>query len=613
MREIENFPRVALLPPEVAERIAAGEVIERPSSVVKELVENSLDAGATEVAVHLESGGKSLIEVLDNGRGMSRDDLILCIERHATSKLKNLDDLERLVTLGFRGEALPSIAAVSELSLISRQAGHSQAWEINKATSGKFGVPQAITFGHFLGTPHGTRIRAESLFSQMPARLKFLRSEGAEVSQVREWMERLSLGRPDVGMRLLSHDRSLFSVRPGTRSERVRDVLSEGSEFPIREGKAEDNVGGGARASVYWLEGLSVPHSRKIAQVVNGRSVKDRVLQQALLQPFRQALLPGRFPALVLYLELPPSDLDVNVHPTKTEVRFLDSKKIFSLVVRAVESLMAEQGNTIIVAPAMKHGGNETPALAPSIGWNTSWATERIRAAESQISALRSNGEAPQQQVFEQHAMSFNSASLPDFLVEGKTIGTLFETYVLHDNGDELVLIDQHAAHERIRYEKLKSQVFSSECLPPNQQLLLPEVVRFLPEQRMLLESRLSWISKLGFECEIFGKESVVFRAVPTAWGTRGLALRLKSLIDRVIEIDSEETELALDEMLFEKLASEACHSAIRAGDSLDTIEVISLIRDLFQCEHPWNCPHGRPTVVRIPRLKFEEWFQRKV
>ena len=294
MSSIVEVRRVQILDPQVAERIAAGEVIERPASVVKELVENSLDAGATEIAVNLEEGGKSLIEVLDNGHGMTPEDLSLCIQRHATSKLRTLDDLERILSLGFRGEALPSITAVSDVSLLSCSKNSDTTFQLNLKSMASAPKPEAVTFGHFLNSPHGTRIQARGLFSQVPARLKFLKSQNAEVAQVREWIERLALAHPATGFRLTSDGRTLLNLRPQTESERIRTLLGDGDDFPIVFATEETSAQLKIRA--HWLQGLSTPQTRKLIQVVNGRSVRDRMLQQAMLAPFRQVLFQASFP-----------------------------------------------------------------------------------------------------------------------------------------------------------------------------------------------------------------------------------------------------------------------------------------------------------------------------
>ncbi len=621
-------PQIALLPPAVAERIAAGEVVERPASIVKEAVENALDAGATEIEVRLEDGGRSLIEILDNGCGMSESDLPLALQRHATSKLRSLADLDRIVTLGFRGEALPSIAAVAELRILSRPVDgpvdreESTAYELEARIEGPSPVHR-LTHGTFAGgSPHGTRIQARGLFAQVPARLKFLKSAAAEVSAVREWMERLALTHPTVGFKLSSETRVLLNLRPSDTLERIRAILADGEDFPIVSSPRVESPG--LSLQVHWLQGLSSPQTRKIVQIVNGRAVRDRVIQQALLQPFRQSLLPGQFPAVALYLELDPASIDVNVHPAKTEIRLLDSGRIFREIDRALGALIQKHGSIGFAA-----GQRETQA--------PSWSAEAPRPFFSSGSLFAGTSSpalppfppggahpAPLSSLPESHSEALSEELKPSpiraLLSAGTFAGTLFQTYVLYDLGQELVLIDQHAAHERIRYEKLRARALSqaaSSVLSSRQPLLIPEAVHFAPEQRPLLEARLPWLEKLGFEVEVFGESAALFRTIPSEWGAENLRIRLKGLVERLLSLPGTEAltpgGLLLDETRFEKLASEACHSAIRAGDRLERMEIEALVDALGTCEHPWNCPHGRPTLARIPRSRFEEWFLRRV
>ncbi len=647
--------RIRVLPRAVAERIAAGEVIERPASVVKELVENSLDAGATEVAVILEDGGKALIEVLDNGKGIHPADLPTAIKRHATSKLASLEDLDRIATLGFRGEALPSVAAVSELSLLSRSVADGPAFELDLGArylglGGSGDLPadsaaevlpdaQATTFGHFLGSPLGTRVRARGLFSQVPARLKFLKSQAAEVSQVREWMERLALTHPHVGFRLVSGERTVMNLRPQTEADRVRALLADGEDFPLVSWTSEDEPGSlpdGIKLRVHWLQGLSSPNTRKLAQVVNRRAVRDRLLQQSVLSAFRQALLPGQFPAIAIFLDVSPDRLDVNVHPTKTEVRFLDSGQIFRGIASRLETLIGRYGNAAFAGGSgntsgTSHfpghfGGGSAFSRAASEPWasgSPSDVLDRPNAGGfnwTPQAGMSSTPSAPTLWNFREAAVPENTTGIPvsqmfehPFQPE-RYIGIVFQTYLFYDLGDELGLIDQHAAHERVRYEKLKARALGQTRAVQSQTLLLPEAVAFPSDRRSELEGRLEWLQRLGFEVEIFGEDRALVRAVPAEWGTDELRTRLKGLIDRTLEVSAEAAgTLAFDESLFERLASEACHSAIRAGDRIGPVEAAALITEMFKCEHPWNCPHGRPTVARIPRARFEEWFQRRV
>ncbi len=611
--------RISILSPLVAEQIAAGEVVERPSSVVKELVENALDAGATEVSVRLEDGGKALIEVLDNGYGMGRRDLELAVLRHATSKIREVSDLERLATLGFRGEALPSIAACADLSILSRERDSSETYEWRN------GEVSAATFGNFHATKHGTRMQVRSLFSQIPARLKFLKSATGEVGAVREWMERLALTNPSVGFKLETEARTLLYYRAESEASRVARVLGDDGGYPVI---TEEVIEAGAiRARIHWLQGATSPQMRKIIQAVNGRAVRDRLLNQAILTPFRQALLPGQFPWLALFLDVPPSLIDVNVHPTKTELRFLNASQIFRTIERLGESMIGKHGS---VGFASQPGGASRAGRVESA---LATYTENFRAESAAYTP--SFFSTPAQSLDAISAPSSDrgtsSVGTPPFIptmghpfTPDRYVGAIFSTYLLYDLGTEMALIDQHAAHERIRFERLRARALRSAEGAESQSLLVPEVARFPAENRARIEARLPLLESLGFSAELFGgnesHEQLLFRAIPAEWGAANLRTRLLTLVEKLgaledSEIPKDEAHrvLKLDEKLFEKLASEACHSAVRAGDRLDDETARSIVEALFDCEHPWNCPHGRPTVARVPRTRFEEWFQRRV
>jgi DNA mismatch repair protein MutL len=627
-------PRVQLLPHHVSEKIAAGEVVERPSSVIKELVENSIDAGAREILISLKEGGKSLIEVVDDGCGMTAEDITLCIQRHATSKVRKMEDLESLTTLGFRGEALPSISAVAELQIISRSKGEETAHELRCSHQEETPQAKPITFGHFRGSSHGTKITVESLFAQIPARLKFLKAPSAEVSQVRDWVERLSISHPEISFQLVNNDRSIIHLRAQEEKERIQSILSDSQDYPLVS--AESN--NGMRIRAHWLQGFSAPHTRKLIQVVNGRALRDRLLQQAILAPFRQALLPGQFPALVLFVDIPPSEIDVNVHPTKTEIRFLNPRELFKKVKSLIESMISDHGS-------FAYAGGKSASFdhsrfggfgAREPGHETQFSSSQSDSQGFFQSAEPGPSHSPQREPrsgFKSEAFSLtypNPSEPPPIpgsiygtgdksfhhpLKGARFSGTLFRTYLFFEtSSDEITVVDQHAAHERVRYEKLKKQVFDPTQTPAQQQLLLPEVVNISEDQLLEIQNRIFWLEKMGFEVEVFSEESLLFRAIPASWSTGDLKTRLGNLISRLVEIDeSENNELIFDETLFEKLASEACHSSIRAGDPLSEPEARALVDDLFLCEHPWNCPHGRPSIVKVPKARLEDWFKRRV
>jgi len=600
--------KISKLPEIVAERIAAGEVIERPASVVKELVENALDAGSTSIQIRLEDGGKSLIEVLDDGCGMGVEDLTLSVERHATSKIKNFEDLEKLNTLGFRGEALPSVCAVADLTITTREANSDSAISI-QVRAGVKSDPLRSQYGRFLGETHGTEIRVTSLFSHVPARLKFLKAKASEVSAIREWMERLSLSAPHVGFTLISDDKTLLRLKKQTLEERFLALLGE--DFPVTELKREDLLfSPSLKVEAIWAKGLSFPHSKKIFQTVNSRSVRDRLLQQAIMQAFRQHLLPGQYPALFIQVTLEPQLVDVNAHPSKLELRFQRGQDIYQALQRLFEKILDRKDDRAMLQNFAQFNPQTSfhqPLAERPIerfDFSKSIPIQQSFVSNFQPEPIQVQSQTPAPEVPVVSPLSFSS----------RYRGSLFNTYLVFEEENELVLVDQHAAHERIRFEALKRQV-TQDIQVEIQALLIPEVIHLDEEKIALIETHLPGLEKSGFQVEIFGSSAVVFRGVPAIWGAHDLKTRLRNLVERVLPVStlSSSENLKFDHELFEAIASEACHSSIRGGDEIDQKEALELVKQLSKAEQPWNCPHGRPTIVKVPRLRFEEWFQRKL
>jgi DNA mismatch repair protein MutL len=610
---------IEVLSPLVAERIAAGEVIERPASAIKELLENAIDAHATSIEVRLEEGGKALLEVTDNGSGMTRDDLEICRLRHATSKIRTVSDLESLQTLGFRGEALPSLGAAGFLSILSRHESASTGPAYQVLPEGK---SEEVVHGTFAGSPHGTRVRVEGLFSDIPARRKFLKSQAAEVSAVREWVERLALSHPEISWKLQSDERVILefpSESEAARVERILGLETGQSLQSVSLLKPQSTRSPLRRVHAYWISGASRPTSKLVLQVLNGRALKDRLLHQAIVSSFKQSLLPGQFPAVAIFIEIDPSQVDFNVHPTKTEIRLLDSQLLFQTIYQGLTEALSNrfEGNSRPTTPSFDFPQNASLFVGPSpIPSTTSYSDSSSSSgsaaygsaawAQGVPRAARPNVQAPPTGTSKNPGLSLSNY-----------VGNLFHTYLVFDLGQEMILIDQHAAHERVRFETLRAQTLRA--LPASsQQLLLPEVLQVPREARENTLAALTILGSLGFEAEDFGEDCVVIRSIPSAWGDRNLRTRLQDLMERIWlavrdpSLPSSAKDLLLDPTLFERIAIESCRSSVRAGDTMPRESVMPLLDRLFHCEHPWNCPHGRPTLIQVPEGKIEEWFQRR-
>jgi DNA mismatch repair protein MutL len=565
--------RIRKLDPLLAERISATEMIERPSHVVKECLENALDAGCTEIRICLEDAGKKIIEISDNGLGMDPEDLGICTQRHTTSKLEYFEDLQELKTLGFRGEALASIDAVSELQIISRTKTASDAYFFSE------GKLKKVTFGSFLHSSHGTQVRALGLFSKIPVRLKFLKSEAAEIAHIREWIERIALAYPHVGFEFQNNEKLIFRLRPETESKRVARLLADSNEATVcMEKLSSGPCDLGLKMHAYWVKQSSLPHARKLITIVNHRAVKDKMLQQAVLSVFRQALMPGQFPAMAFFIEMHPNLLDVNVHPNKTEIRFLENKKIFSKVAELSKSFL-EKKFFHEKSSDISNSLFEQPHLEPTKDSESEQVPEKKK----------------------------NSSKFLKKEMQGKYLGAVFQNYLIYEKEQELIFIDQHAAHERISYEKLRAIFLDPRQSIPSQILLLPQKIELSQVCAKILNSKMTFLIHLGFEIEHLGKTKFLVRAIPSIWRIHDIPTRFTNLLERLPEAQDP----FLDEELFETIATQACHSSIRSGDVLHPVQLQALAAQLLQCNHPWNCPHGRPTLISISEKEVKKWFQR--
>jgi DNA mismatch repair protein MutL len=588
-------PRIERLASEVVDQIAAGEVVERPASVLKELVENAVDAGAQRVRVELRGGGRELIAVSDDGHGMSAAEARLALERHATSKLRALDDLLGIASFGFRGEALPAIASVSRFRLRTRARGSEAGVELEVHAG-------ALVAERACGTAEGTRIEVAELFANVPARRKFLKAPSTEWGHASDWLGRAALALPHVHFDVARDDHPAFSWPAVSDSvERIAAVLGEDDAAALVA--AQHEAGGLA------LRGfVSRPEAHRatgsgIHLFVNGRPVRDRLLRHALLQSYRDVLPRGRFPSAVLFVTVAPGGVDVNVHPAKWEVRFADPQAIYRLIERALRDALAQRrwlGGAAAPneAGAISARAPQLPELVrePRLGdWTFARRDDAATPAAAQARGLDANREPA-------------SADAPHFR-ELRVIGQLLGTYVLLEGRDGLLLVDQHAAHERVLYERLRASWLAGKL--PRQALLVPSSYALPPAQVAACERHAAWLAQLGFEVEAFGESSVVLRAVPELFASRDPQPLLRELAEQLVREGGEaRTQRPLDaaDRFF---ATVACHAARRAGDVLPHDELRALVAELDTI--PWapTCPHGRPVATPLARSEIERRFGR--
>ncbi len=593
-------PLLRRLPEVVVNRIAAGEVIERPAAVVRELVENALDAGATRIDVTLRDGGCSLLQVADNGRGMTAEELELAVERHATSKLPD-DDLVHIRSLGFRGEALPSIGAVSRMTLTSRARGSDSAWTLQVEGGTKAAVVPAAL-------PEGTRLEVRDLFFATPARLKFLKTPRTESEHVRDVIERLAMAHPDVGFSLTEEGRAplRFSGTPDPAT-RLAAVLGEDfgkSSLPVDMARGDLRLTG--RIS---LPTLNEATQRYQFLFVNGRPVRDRLLLGAVRAAYRDVLAHDRHPSVALFLVLPPEEVDVNVHPAKAEVRFRDSQMVRGLIVSALRHALAAGSGTTATTVSTDLVARLSPVAAPVSGGfhraapytlndhHTAYVAQAPLAGLETLPSVRAE-EDPQRSVAE--AVDVNHPL-------GAAVAQVHGTYILAQSRDGLLILDQHAAHERLTWERLKA-AHEGQAVE-RQVLLLPEIVELDPRDADRLADAAADLATLGLVLEPFGAGAVVLREVPALLAKADFRALVK---DIAAELAEHGVSAALKNRRDDILSRLACHGSVRANRSLTIAEMNALLREMEATPFSGQCNHGRPTHVHLSLLDIEKLFGRR-
>jgi DNA mismatch repair protein MutL len=621
--------RIRLLPETVASQVAAGEVVERPASVVKELVENSLDAGARNIAVVIRRGGISLVRVIDDGCGMDRDDVLLSLERHATSKIRSAADLQAVATLGFRGEALPSIASVSRFRLTTREAGAIAGTEII-VNGGK------IDFVRDGGEAPGTQVEVRSLFYNLPARRKFLRSENTESRNIEHQLHLQAIGHPQIGFSLMRDGRILFQLPAATTlGDRIRDLYGVGLLQRLVEvdGAASPKI----RISGFIGQaGLSRQNRTQQLVFVNGRAIESSLITGAVREGYHTALMKGQYPVTFLFLELDPGAVDVNVHPAKREVRFRDPNAVREAVVYCIQqTLERARANwqekfrapvrpaqappvsakaapdlslrSEITAPEATH--RELPHLGTVAGVGLS--AEALAKADEPGSVRGSTahrlerrfdsaGDAP--------AMQQQERVTKPGQQQFEIIGVLSKLYVLMENENGLVLVDQHAAHERVLFEELRRRMEQQGV--PTQKLLLPQTFDVPPRDADWIDHNVSVLQRMGIGIESFGPSTFKIDSLPSFLDVSDPAQFMRKVIDDLKCAGNSASAMRLGE---EMIAKSVCRHAVKANDPLRYPEVEKLIRDLLDCDLPYCCPHGRPTMIQISLAELEKKFGRKV
>jgi len=599
--------RIRLLPDTVASQVAAGEVVERPASVVKELIENSIDAGARRIEILIRRGGISLVRVVDDGCGMDRDDALLSLERHATSKIRSAADLQAVSTLGFRGEALPSIASVSRFRITTRERNALAGAEV-VVNGGKI---DAVRDG---GEAPGTQVEVRTLFFNVPARRKFLRSENTESRNIEHQIQLQAIGHPQIAFTLLRDDRLVFQLPAATTlGNRIRDLY--GAELLERLIQLHDVAPGKIQIRGFIGQaGLSRQTRAQQLIFVNGRPIESGLITSAIREGYHTALMKGQYPVTFLFLDLDPATVDVNVHPSKREVRFRDPNAVREAIVGCIQQTL-ERGR------AEWQERFRGPPAAPSIRGTTS--------VSSQISAAATPRELPQLErelalrgqktvepfagrrekpISSQENLGQDRSRPTPVQQQFQIIGVLNKLYVLMENADGLVLVDQHAAHERILFEELRRRM--EEQGVPSQKLLLSQIFDLPPHDADWVERNMPILQKMGIGIESFGPNTFKIDSLPVFLNASDPAQFMRKVIDDLKSASSSSSEMRLGE---DMIAKTVCRHAVKANDPLRYPEVEKLIRDLLDCDLPYCCPHGRPTMIQISLAELEKKFGRKV
>ncbi|HPZ09937.1 MAG TPA: DNA mismatch repair endonuclease MutL [Candidatus Eremiobacteraeota bacterium] len=582
---------IKILDKEVTEKIAAGEVIEKPASVVKELVENSLDAGSSRVEIELRDGGRNKIKVIDNGSGMSPGDAMLSFTRHATSKIRGFEDLSRIVSMGFRGEALASISAVSRVELITKEAGKTLGRKV-KVEGGKY-IEHEET-----GCPEGTCISVEDLFFNVPARRKFLSSAKSEQAAINKVLLRMSLAYPEVFFSLSSDQKKIFSYAPVPNTiSRVEQIY--GKEVEGRLLEIEGNCNEASLRGLISHPSCTFANRSRIFMFVNRRFVKPVFLYKLIHDSFQKLIPSGRFPAVIIFLEISPELIDINIHPTKEDIRFSKEGIIFSLIRNTIKDrLNRDSGQTTIAYYNLPLRNEKIFNSGRTISYQED-------LPDFHINIIKESPLEKEMKILHNYKGLINQT--PD-MEDPVIIGNFKNTYIIARTDKALLLIDQHVAHERINFEILKKHM-SENTRPLSQTLLFPITIDFPPHEKTWLEEHLSLFSTIGYDIESFGENTFLLRGVPP--GLEKINHE-ESFKDIVSKFSLSDRTVSLENMFNHIMATIACKASIKAGDELSIKEMEELIKKLFKTPDHCYCPHGRPVIISFSERDLAKLFKRE-
>ncbi|RMF62129.1 MAG: DNA mismatch repair endonuclease MutL [Calditrichaeota bacterium] len=599
-REVSGYsmPKINVLPPNIANKIAAGEVVDRPASVVKELVENSIDAGATEITVVIQQAGKELIQVVDNGSGMDETDAVLAFERHATSKITNIKDLDRIFTLGFRGEALPSIASVSRLELITCTADSNEG-VLLRINGGKLEHKEKVA------AQPGTIISVKNLFFNTPARRNFLRADTTEFNHILKWLKRFFLAYPNIHFTLINNGEELYHLPATSLDERIAQVF--GKEFYEGLVFVQEDLGEISLQGYVCRPDMARGNTQNQFIFLNRRTIVNRNLSHAVFQGYGNLLERSRYPQFVMFLEIPPHLVDVNVHPTKMEVRFANERVIYHLFLSAVRK--AIQSKNIIPKFSMAPQEKEKQEIQKQFISSTTVLPSRETQSGKQSSQI-SPASSQQQMSFEyeelptpSHRTAPSEEEAPT--TQQSTFWQVHNRYILSQIPSGLVIIDQHVAHERILFEQISDSLKEGKSIP-TQQLLFPQTIELSLDDYLIYQDIKEWLSKIGFAITELSGRSIVIEGIPGDVKVGKEEKILLEILDYFRE--NEGNEYPPHERI---AAAFACKNAIKSGEKLTQEEMKSLVNQLFQTREPYFCPHGRPVIVTLHLEELDKKFKR--